>query len=178
MSYEGSTESPAAAHIYSAVPRVYSFKGGHKLLGIYHKSWLHAHVRTPKSEAEDSLDGSLVAASLPKTNCEGGTTSLVGKQWKRSLSSSLLLKGTLGPPIREIHGAPINGIMHWLCILWPPKKCLKMFNLIKIGALWAWQNLWGYGSMILTKFWPLGSPWDPSYEHFRSHVVWESANPY
>ena len=29
----------------------------------------------------------------------------------------------------------------------------QIFNdLIQIGALWVWQNLWGYGRKLLTKF--------------------------
>ena len=43
---------------------------------------------------------------------------------------------------------------------------LKTLNLIKIGVLWAWKNLWGYGRKVHAKFWPWGTPWDPSYDHF------------
>ena len=39
-------------------------------------------------------------------------------------------------------------------------KVLKTFNLIKIGVLWVWKNLWGYGSKVHAKFWPWGIPWD------------------
>ena len=42
----------------------------------------------------------------------------------------------------------------------------KPFILIKIGALWAWQNLWGYGRKVHAKFWLWGMPWDSSYDHF------------
>ena len=50
-------------------------------------------------------------------------------------------------------------------LLWPTQKCLKIFNLINFDPLWAWQNLWGYGRIFLTKFWPLGTPRDPSSDH-------------
>ena len=40
-------------------------------------------------------------------------------------------------------GSPINGIMQ----LYDSPIILIDFDL-----LWAWQNLWGYGMMILTKF--------------------------
>ena len=42
----------------------------------------------------------------------------------------------------------------------------KPFILIKIGPLWAWQNLLGYGRKVHAKFWPGGMPCDPSYDHF------------
>ena len=51
-------------------------------------------------------------------------------------------------------------------------------NLTNFDPPWAWQNLWGYGTMILTKFWHWGLPWDPSYDHFVSHVATQRANPY
>ena len=44
-----------------------------------------------------------------------------------------------------------------------PPKVLKTLNLIKIGALWVWKNLWGYGRKVHATFWPWGTPWDPSY---------------
>ena len=47
-----------------------------------------------------------------------------------------------------------------------PNKVFKTFNLIKIGILWVWKNLWGYGRKVHAKFWPWGTPWDPSYDHF------------
>ena len=43
---------------------------------------------------------------------------------------------------------------------------LKTFNLIKIGVLRVWKNLWGYGRKVHAKFWPWGNPWNPSYDHF------------
>ena len=46
-------------------------------------------------------------------------------------------------------GSSINRIMHFYD---SPQKCFKTCNLINIGPLWAWQNLCGYGRMILTKF--------------------------
>ena len=36
---------------------------------------------------------------------------------------------------------------------------------IKIGPLWAWQNLWGYGRKVHAKFWLWGMPWDLFYDH-------------
>ena len=38
--------------------------------------------------------------------------------------------------------------------------------LINFGSLWAWQNLWGYGRKVHAKFWPWGTPYDQSYDHF------------
>ena len=52
----------------------------------------------------------------------------------------------------------------------PPPKCLKMFILIILGALWPWQKLRGYGRKVHAKFWPSGMPWDPIYDNFESHV--------
>ena len=46
-------------------------------------------------------------------------------------------------------GSPINGVMHFYD---PQQKCLKIIILINTGPRWAWQNLWGYGRMILSKF--------------------------
>ena len=51
------------------------------------------------------------------------------------------------------------------------KSASNPVKLVKIGPLWAWQNLWGYGKMILTKFWPWGMPWDLIYDHFCVHVA-------
>ena len=71
---------------------------------------------------------------------------------------------------RPLSGKYTEPLLMGLCIddahLWPPKKCLKLVNLINFDPLWAWQNLWGYGRIILTKFWPLGTPWDLSYDNF------------
>ena len=47
-----------------------------------------------------------------------------------------------------------------------PPKPQKLINLIKIGSLWAWKNLWGYGRKVHAKFWPWGMLWDPIYDHF------------
>ena len=52
-----------------------------------------------------------------------------------------------------------------LCTFMTPQKMLKTLNLIKIGSLWAWQNLWGYGRKVHAKFWPWGMPWDLIYDH-------------
>ena len=52
----------------------------------------------------------------------------------------------------------------------------KPFILIKIGALWAWQNLRGYGRKVHAKFGPWGMLWDPTI--FVSHVATQRANPY
>ena len=38
-----------------------------------------------------------------------------------------------------------------------PPKVVKTFNLIKIGVLWKWKNLWGYGRKVHAKFWSWGS---------------------
>jgi hypothetical protein len=46
----------------------------------------------------------------------------------------------------------------------PPKNIKKLVNLIKIGSLLAWKNLWGYGRKVHAKFCPWGTPWDPSYD--------------
>ena len=51
-------------------------------------------------------------------------------------------------------------------LLWPQKKLSKTVDLIKIGSLWPWKNLWGYGRKVHAEFWPLGTPWDPSYDDF------------
>ena len=47
---------------------------------------------------------------------------------------------------------------------------LKTVNLIKIGVLWVWKNLWGYCRKVHAKFWPWGTRWDPSYDHFVFYV--------
>ena len=39
-----------------------------------------------------------------------------------------------------------------------PPKVLKTFNSRKIGVLWAWKNVWGYGRKVHAKFWPCGPP--------------------
>ena len=39
-----------------------------------------------------------------------------------------------------------------------PSKVLKTRNSIKIGVLWVWKNLWGYGRKVHAKFWPWGGP--------------------
>ena len=39
-----------------------------------------------------------------------------------------------------------------------PPKLIKTANLIKIGVLWAWKSLWGYGRKVHAKFWPWGTP--------------------
>ena len=38
-------------------------------------------------------------------------------------------------------------------------KVLKTLNLIKIGVVWVWKNLWGYGRKVHAKFWPWGNHW-------------------
>ena len=48
------------------------------------------------------------------------------------------------------------------CNIITPKK---LFDLVKIGFLWAWKNLWGYGRKVHAKFWPWGMPWDLIYGH-------------
>ena len=44
--------------------------------------------------------------------------------------------------------------------------CSKPFISINFDPLWAWQNLWGHGRIILTKFGLWGMPGDLSYDHF------------
>ena len=39
-----------------------------------------------------------------------------------------------------------------------PNKFLKMLNSIKIGSLWAYKNLWGYGRKVHANIWPWGTP--------------------
>ena len=58
-----------------------------------------------------------------------------------------------------------------------PQKVFKTFNLIKIGVLWEWKNLWGYGSNVHAKFCPWGMPWDPSYDNFCV-LCWPSFSSY
>ena len=41
----------------------------------------------------------------------------------------------------------------------------KTWILVKIGPLWAWQNLRGYGTMVHAKFWRWGMLWDAIYDH-------------
>ena len=48
------------------------------------------------------------------------------------------------------------------------QKCLKPFNLIKIGSLWARKNVRGYGRKVHAKFWQWGMPWDKIYDHVGS----------
>ena len=38
-----------------------------------------------------------------------------------------------------------------------PKKPSKTFNLIKVGVLWVWKNLWVCGRKVHGKFWPWGT---------------------
>ena len=38
-----------------------------------------------------------------------------------------------------------------LCTFMTPQKILKTLNLIKIGFLWVWKNLWGYGRKVHAK---------------------------
>ena len=64
-------------------------------------------------------------------------------------------------PLKD-YRASINRIIHF----YDPAKVLKAFDLIKIGVLWVWKNLRGYGSKVHAKFWPWETPWDPSYDHF------------
>ena len=47
-----------------------------------------------------------------------------------------------------------------------PQNPQTLANLIKIGALWVCQHLWGHGGMILVKIEPLGMLWVPSYDHW------------
>ena len=49
-------------------------------------------------------------------------------------------------------------------------KVLKTFNLIKIGVLWVWKNLWGYGRNVYAKFWPWGTPLGPELLPFFLYV--------
>ena len=63
---------------------------------------------------------------------------------------------------------------HYMTPLDPSKLAI----LIKIGFLWAWQNLWGYGRKVHAKFWLWGMAWGPSYDHFRTHVATQRANSY
>ena len=62
-------------------------------------------------------------------------------------------------------------------LLWPPPDPSKPFILISIGSTWVWKNVWGYGRKVHAKIWPWGMPWDPSYDHFRSHVASQRENP-
>ena len=62
-----------------------------------------------------------------------------------------------------------------LCTFMTPPKVLKTLNLIKVGVLWAWKNLWGYGRKVHAKFCPWGTPWDPSYDHF--YILYQRSNP-
>ena len=57
-----------------------------------------------------------------------------------------------------------NGRVPWDPSYDPPKNLQKLFDLIEIGILWAWKNLWGYGRKVHAKFWPWGTLWDPSYD--------------
>ena len=51
------------------------------------------------------------------------------------------------------------------CNFMTTPKPQQLLNEIKIGSLWAWKNLWGYGRKVHAKFWPWGMPWDPIYDH-------------
>ena len=57
-----------------------------------------------------------------------------------------------------------------LCTFVTPSKVLKAINLIKIGVLWAWKNLWGYGKIILIKFGAWGRPGTGVMTIFESYV--------
>ena len=58
-----------------------------------------------------------------------------------------------------------------------PQKLQKLLNLIKVGVLWAKKNVWGHGTKVHAKFWPWGTPWDPSYDHFWV-LCWPSFSQY
>ena len=64
-----------------------------------------------------------------------------------TLQGTELFKRSTRGFLREVHGAPINGILNFM----NPQKCLQTLILINFDLLWAWQNLWGYCRMILTK---------------------------
>ena len=49
-------------------------------------------------------------------------------------------------------------------VMTSPKNFQELLSLIKIGSLWAWKNVWGHGRDAHAKFWPWGTPWDPSYD--------------
>ena len=51
-----------------------------------------------------------------------------------------------------------------------PPRMPKTFNLIEIGVLWAWKNLWGYGRKVHAKFWPWGTPVTRFMTIFGSYV--------
>ena len=55
--------------------------------------------------------------------------------------------------------------MYYLQYISPPDPS-KPVILIKIGIIWTWSNLWGYGRKVHAKFWPWGMPWDRSYDYF------------
>ena len=86
-----------------------------------------------------------------------------------------LFKGSTRGSLREDTGPPLMGLCNFMT---HQEEVLKTFNSIKISPLWAWQNLYGYGGMISTKFWLWGMAWDLSYDHSASHVATQSANPY
>ena len=77
-------------------------------------------------------------------------------------------KNTLHP--LGLHQGSTRGLYTQLYIIflhfYDPTKMLKNVNLIKIGSLWVWKNLWGYGRKVHAKFWPWGMPWDPIYDYF------------
>ena len=45
-------------------------------------------------------------------------------------------------------------------------EVLKPINLINFAPLWACQNIWGHGKIILVKIGPWGMHWDTNYDHF------------
>ena len=69
-----------------------------------------------------------------------------------------------------------------------PQKVFKTFNLIKIGVLWVWKNLWGSGRKVHAKFWHGGPPGTrvmtmfvfyvsaqiPNIEYFEANEVYKS----
>jgi len=46
-----------------------------------------------------------------------------------------------------------------------PQNLQTLLNLIEIGSLWAWKNLWEYDRKVHAKFWPWAMPWDPIHDH-------------
>ena len=69
-------------------------------------------------------------------------------------------------PLRVRAWARMPLVFDIFAILRPPQNRQKSPNFINFDPLWACKNIGGHGRIILVEYGPLGSSWDPSYDHF------------
>ena len=128
----------------------YVFKKQTSSLGVY--AW-------------QSLGGSRHALSVQRQSCADNRVAEPPNQGG--------IEGTLGEiswRLISFDNRVIVTILIGLCTCMTPPNVIQIMNLIKFGVLWAWTTIWGYGKEVHAKFWPRGTPWDPSYDHFCLYV--------